>query len=414
MVGLAEHFVEEEFFYSGTAHTLAPAGGATAPYKTRFLIRRPKDPADFNGTVFFEWNNVTIPHDHDATWQNYWKTTFSRGYVYISVAAQLLSVEASPLALKQWDPVRYGSLAHPGDDYSFDIYQQAAEAALDPRVLGPLRPLVERRIAQGASQSGGRLKTYINEWQEAAGVFDGFQPQVSSPSGVRDDLVPILWLNSSSEVSGTDAKPDEGLFRLWELAGPAHTTQYSNNYRYALLAYSHSNGAANTFDDEEHGAWGWQFPPGTCASNNLYYAGPIWGAALVTIDEWVKTGVAPASQPRVERVDGARVYDEHGNLRGGVRSAILDVPIATYYAGGVPTGAGPCGAVGGSVPLTGLTQIFDPLKMAELYPTTESYLTPFNAAVDAMLDAGTVLPEGAADLKTRAASSGIGGGFPSP
>jgi hypothetical protein len=52
--------------------------------------------------------------------------------------------------------------------------------------------------------------------------------------------------------------------------------------------------------------------------------------------------------------------------------------------------------------------------MAELYPTTESYLTPFNAAVDAMLDAGTVLPEGAADLKTRAASSGIGGGFPSP
>ena len=32
-------------------------------------------------------------------------------------------------ALKTDDPERYGSLAHPGDDYSFDMFTQAAELA---------------------------------------------------------------------------------------------------------------------------------------------------------------------------------------------------------------------------------------------------------------------------------------------
>ena len=124
----------------------------------------------------------------------------ARGFVYVAVAAQRLAIEASPLALKQYDPVRYGSLSHPGDDWSFDIFAQAAEAVRDPAVLHSLAPLVTRRLGVGASQSGSRLHDYINNFAGDDGVFEGFLPQISGPAGVRRDLVPVLWLNSQSEI----------------------------------------------------------------------------------------------------------------------------------------------------------------------------------------------------------------------
>src|SRR5580700_8118589 len=68
---------EEEFFIEGTASRFAPTPGTTlgwdgrwqvqsvetAPYKTRFLVVRPQDPAAFNGTVVLCWNNVSGGYD---------------------------------------------------------------------------------------------------------------------------------------------------------------------------------------------------------------------------------------------------------------------------------------------------------------------------------------------------------------
>src|SRR3954453_23243752 len=156
---LTHGYVEEEYFFQGVARA---ADGTTAPYKSRILVRRPTDPRQFNGSVVLDWDNVTVPDDTDVGWLPLHTTIMDRGFVYVAVAAQQLSIEASPIALKQYDPVRYGSLSHPGDPYSFDIFSQAAEAVLNPTVLRDLRPHITRRIAIGASQSGGRLKTYIN------------------------------------------------------------------------------------------------------------------------------------------------------------------------------------------------------------------------------------------------------------
>ncbi len=133
-----EHgYVEEEFFYEGMA---TAADGTREPYKTRILVRRPSDPKDFNGAVILDWTNVTVPDDTDVGWLPMHDTIMERGFAYVAVAAQRLAIEASPIALKQFDPVRYGSLSHPGDDYSFDIFSQASEAILDPLVLDDLRP----------------------------------------------------------------------------------------------------------------------------------------------------------------------------------------------------------------------------------------------------------------------------------
>jgi hypothetical protein len=65
-------YTQEEFFASGTATAYAADGelgrdgkwkftsASTAPYKTRFIVRRPNEPARFNGTVVVEWLNVTV------------------------------------------------------------------------------------------------------------------------------------------------------------------------------------------------------------------------------------------------------------------------------------------------------------------------------------------------------------------
>lgn len=414
MIPMRDGWVEEEFFFAGTARTpeqLADPEHPGTAFKSRILVRRPADPAAFNGTVVLDWNNVTIPADRDVAWHPLHATLMERGFAYVAVAAQRLSIEASPLALKQWDPVRYGSLRHPGDNYSWDIFSQAAEATLatEPAVLGELRPYVERRLAMGASQSGSRLRSYINDVHPQAEVFDGFQPQISGPGDVRRDLAPILWVNSGGEADDVDeTAPDSELFRLWEVAGTAHTSNGSSTYMNAQVAYAHSNGATgkDSYDHESAGAWGYEHQPGECLRANHYIAGYVWSAALVALDDWVRTGVAPAPMPRLERDESGRLYDEHGNMRGGVRTPLLDAPIATYYGGDVPTGStDPCANVGGRMALSGWTRILSADTLAELYPTPDVFLERFDAAVGDALAKGFILPEGADDLRRRARSA---------
>jgi hypothetical protein len=88
----------EEFFLSGLATRYAVAGsltsdgvwGATpsgsAPYKTRAVVIRPRDPAAFNGTVLVEWLNVTsgqdVPARPDGGLPGPVQTTASRGRTF--------------------------------------------------------------------------------------------------------------------------------------------------------------------------------------------------------------------------------------------------------------------------------------------------------------------------------------------
>src|SRR4051812_23972381 len=73
-------YVESEYFVKGSAVAYdaspvalasarpAPPPPGKAPYETRMLVRRPADPARFNGTVVVEWLNVTSGYDVDAAW----------------------------------------------------------------------------------------------------------------------------------------------------------------------------------------------------------------------------------------------------------------------------------------------------------------------------------------------------------
>ena len=403
MVPLDKGWIEQEFFFEGTAMTPTEESRTTA-YKSRILVRRPTDPQAFNGTVIVDWNNVTLAFDKDVSWAPMHRTIMNRGFAYVSVAAQRLSIEGSPLALKQYDPVRYGSLSHPGDDYSFDIFSQAAQAALHPKVLGSLRPHVERRLALGASQSASRLKSYINDVHAKARVFDGFSPQIIGAEDVKRDLAPILWVNSQAEVPSTPVPADSGKFRLWELAGPGHTSYGSDRYQDAVLQYSASNGNIGAYDAKDALAWGYQKAAGECLTANYISSTWVWSAALVALDTWVRTGKAPAPQPRAARAaDGTRLFDDRGNMLGGVRLPYMQAPIASYFTGlnMAPT-TDPCGRVGGAAALKGTTRVFDAATLKTLYPTPAAFSAKFEKAVRDSLASGVLLPEGAADLRARA------------
>jgi len=99
-----------------------------------------------------------------------------------TVSAQLVGVEGGGgiipglnLGLKTVDEERYGTLMHPGDSFSYDMFSQAAQAVLSPGaidVLGGLSP--ELVIAAGESQSAMRMVTYVNAFAPWAEVYDGY------------------------------------------------------------------------------------------------------------------------------------------------------------------------------------------------------------------------------------------------
>ena len=100
------------------------------------------------------------------------------------------------------------------------------------------------------------------------------------------------------------------------------------------------------------------------------------------------------------------MFDEHDNLAGGVRSPLVDVPIARYFAGGAVTpSADPCGIAGGAAVLLGTTRVFDAAKLAELYPTPDAYLRKFDASVRAAVEAGSLLREDVPEIRRRACAT---------
>src|SRR4051794_22706451 len=151
-------YQQDEFFIEGTASRYRLAAGTelsrdgkwriepveTAPYKSRLVVIRPSDASQFNGTAMVSWNNVSAGYDlfgGDSL------ELLENGWAFVGVTAQQVGIHGlppTPLGLADWDPERYGSLSHPGDDYSFDIFSQAGRAIRAGDVMGglPVRKLV--------------------------------------------------------------------------------------------------------------------------------------------------------------------------------------------------------------------------------------------------------------------------------
>lgn len=429
-------YARDEYFLSGTARgyvnvgELTPDGvwgveaGTSAAYKTRILIYRPIDAERFNGSVVVEWLNVSAGFDTAPDWISAHTELVRGGYVWVGVSAQLVGIEGSgggpipglpDLSLKSVGPVRYASLHHPGDTFSYDMFSQVGQALRSPVGIDPLGGLpVERLIAAGESQSAFRLTTYVNGVHPVANIYDGFlihsrgasgaplsqmpQADIRSPfpTRIRSDLdVPVLTLQTETDLITLNFLPDRQedgpLFRLWEVAGTAHADLYT------LLNGFNDIGGDPTIAVVREVAE--PIPPFVVCTRPVN-SGPshfVLRTAFDALNRWIRDGEAPPTAPRLEVTGQPPVFvlDEYGNVRGGIRTPYVDVPVAALSGLG-QTGSAFCG-------LFGTTMFLDSATLATLYPTPEDYVEAVSASTDEAIEAGFILPYDGDLIKEAAA-----------
>jgi hypothetical protein len=396
-------YVEEEYLLSGTARTYG-VEPTTATYTTRIIVRRPEDRRAFNGTAIVEWNNVTAQHDQTPDW--FWARPMvvREGFAYVTVSAQQAGHCCLPLlSLQMADPLRYAALHHPGDEYAFDIFSQAAKAIQRPAALDPMDGFrVRRLLATGHSQSASRLHGYVTQVQPHARLFDGFLIDGGgSKTFPAEPQAPVIHL--LEEWGMTPSEPNVAAnYRLWEVAGAAHADywilrqQFDAPERAAPRQQQHSRAWGDAVD-ENAGNYGYDIEPRqlTCVGGgNLFPKRYAVSAALYQLDRWVRTGRPAPRVPRVEfDAGGAPARDAYGNVRGGLRLPPIDVPIASYR--------------GDACQLFGLTLPLDPVTLHRLYPTNTDYVARMQTATDLAVRGGILLPEDGEDLMRRARTTSI-------
>jgi hypothetical protein len=422
-------YVQREYVAAGTATSygastlptngewnVTPAG--TAPYRTRVVVREPAKSAAFSGTVIVEWLNVSGGVDADPDWTSLSEEIVRRGDIWVGVSAQAIGVNGGPVAVKvnapgsdqagkglrAIDPARYGSLRHPGDAYSYDIFTQVARGLRTGAALGGLHP--QRLIAAGESQSAFAMVTYYDGIQPLARQYDGFfvhsrgapalplSPGVGKgadiasalagkPTLFRTDLAaPIMDIQTETDVSSVlnsyaVRQPDTDKFRLWEVAGTAH-------------ADAHLVGP-NTAS----------FDCGAPINNGPMHL--VAKAALRGLTNWLQTGKPPVTAPRLEVTPGKTPTlqrNSDGIALGGIRTPPVDVPVATLSGAPGPNPSTICLLVGSTKP-------FSAARLSELYPSREVYLQKFTASTDTTIRAGYVTQQDRAALLAFAEPSRI-------
>lgn len=424
-------YTEAEYFVSGTATSYKAAGplmvdgvwrvapAATAGYQVRLLVRRPVDHKKSNGVVIVEWLNVTALSEGAADFSQMQEELIREGYAWVGVGAQSAGVNSPRTGLKDWDKTRYGSLVHPGDAYSYDIFSQASQVMRKKSTVDPLGGITVRKvIATGRSQSAFRLVTYINAVHPLAHVYDGYlvhsrggnaagltsdgmvrDAEAPLPVGghIRADLdVPVLDLQTEGDMLAlrshlTRQEPSRH-YRRWELAGAAHA---------------------------ETPRWVAEVPPpldygqGCKEAVNTAPHHAVVKAALHVLTRWVRDGVAPPQSPAIELSDASApdpvVRDQVGNAKGGIRLPEIVAPTATID-GGANTSAqeSASGAARNFCFLFGRTRLFDQPTIKSLYPTHEAFVRAFNRAADALVDQGYWLKPEAEAARKAARESNVG------
>ncbi|WP_051684136.1 alpha/beta hydrolase domain-containing protein [Blastococcus sp. URHD0036] len=404
---VAEHgYVCEEFFVEGLATAYTHAGEdrptpdgrwtavptAQADFTTRILVVRPRDPALFSGTVFLAWQNVSAGYEQPAPADG----EIYRGHAWVGVSAQQAGFYGAGMGLQQRsgaplldaDPERYGQLHHPGDLGCFDLFSAAASVVGPRRDLAGVDPMgglpVARVIATGGSQSAMRLCAYADAVHPLHRVVDGFLLSVwegraprlddgATPmplrTTVRDDLdVPVLIVNSEFEVTATHGLDlaDTDRRRVWEVTGTGHGTR------------------RRPLPQE----------PGTWETNPVTWR-PVHEAGLRAVHRWVAGGQAPPVQPRIAlREEGwlSVSRGKDGNGLGGVRLPEIAVPVAEHRGNKGGTG---------SAALYGGRRRYPADVVRARYGSRAEYLAQWTAAVESMVEAGTLLPEDAPAMLAR-------------
>jgi hypothetical protein len=405
-------YVEEEFFMEGTANRYSTACPVIRcpvessaelgriisqghPYRIRLVVRRPSDPARFNGRVIVEWQNVTNNWELDVQWYRASDYFIREGYAWVGVGPQRAGVHGTPNGLRAWNPRRYGTLdvtaggAFTDDSLKWDIFTQAGKAIARPQGVDPLGGLTGPRtlIATGDSQSSINLATYANAVHPLEPVYAAFV--LGGPVGIpiREEVrQPVFKIISEWDLLWAEAairRPDTNRYVAWEITGSSHSDYH--NFVVNSPVRFRDVGVRGILPDTTN----CQEPARSRVRLHL-----VTQAAYAWTARWLKGERPPAMRDPVA-VDLGRsppvlARDDLGIARGGIRLADVDAPLAMntgWNRGGVPpVSDAACQQAGTFQPL-------DAATLRRLYPSREAYLSQVRAVTERNVRDGFLLPE---------------------
>ena len=288
----------KEYFIQGTANG--------QPYKTRIVVRKPRDNSRFSGLVLAE-----SMHGSGASHMFEYTST----YTMASGHGALEILTTAPMQFQAMNGERYKDLSIAGGQAN-DIIAQAGALAKSGALFGPTP--VRKMVLGGTSMSAGTMINYlpahmVYRTPRMERIYDGFLP-TSNGATIQDIDVPIVHMPTMHEVTGNitrrqDSDEPGKQYRLYEFSGVAHIdSKYNVRVRPNPCTLPLS-----------------EFPLQAYFSVGLHH-----------LLQWVDKGVTPPRADRMwldrnEEGDGSQMaLDEHGNPRGGIRNPYVDVPTARY------------------------------------------------------------------------------------
>jgi catechol 2,3-dioxygenase-like lactoylglutathione lyase family enzyme len=369
-------YLTEEYFVTGTAND--------APYTTRIIVRRPKEPSQFGGTVvaealhaggrslIFEWSRVSI---------------LTRRHLFVEIVHSPANVNL----LKAFNAERYAALAI-AQGQTNEILAQVGR--LVKSGAAPFAGYAVRQMTlMGTSASSGTVRNYFpahaaRRMPNGGPIFDGFlltSTNGNEPLPIVD--VPIVQMPTQTEVTtwaeagikyrrpDSDAPGDR--YRLYEVAGMPHNNSRENP--------------------------GFQNDPCTLPVTD-FPAGAFTALGLHYLVDWIANGKTPPHAPPIEvdqntANDGSSLaLDEFGNAKGGIRNVFVDVPVATNGVMGKGKTTAQdrlCLLAGTKVPLKAET-------LQRLYRGKDDYVAKVERRLKELTEQGWFLEEYANDVRADA------------
>jgi Alpha/beta hydrolase domain len=372
-------YVTKEYFVSGMSNG--------QPYKTRIVIRKPADNSKFNGLILAESMHPS---------GNPWMFHFTHVYDMTNGVIGVEILTSTPAGFAAANPERYKDLVVPNGSAN-DIIAQVGALIKSKRADNPLNGLpVRKMILTGSSASAGVAFNFlanasmVQRLEGMKPIFDAFMP-TSANQTIPPIDVPTILVPTQREVfqgNGTVQKDSDmpgSQLRVFEFAGMAH------------------------IDSRDAAAY---YPDPCKMPISRFPMAVYMSVAMDYLFKWADKGVAP---PHADRFyvdlnsdnDGSMfALDEVGNVKGGIRTTYVDVPVRSYRTpnqGADPRIPEPhpfikARRVGNADPddqLCGLANYEVPLTAAQLkklYKDKKEYETKVQQSYDALVKQGWALP----------------------
>lgn len=462
-------YKESEYFISGTGNlyeytptgiqvvtpcpaSTAPFGCTNIPYTTRMLVKRPRNPRRFSGTVVVEPLNPSAGFDIAAVWDRSWPYFVRKGDVFVGWTSRYGTVAS----LKLFNPRRYAPLtwgvnSSVDDGITFDI---AAQVGALFKANGPGSPLhglkVKRVFEAGFSQDGSFTFTQadvfsaLERMPDGGPVYDGYVPGgTTGPSNIDFGLtpagalppgdprqtmqprdVPVIQINTETEeaLAGlvgpagfayrrSDSNAPDDRYRLWEVPGASHVSNDLNSSPITLQRSLAELQGIPVSELAPVGCTHQQFINGPSVGvpgvvdPNTYPFSYVANAAFADLTTWVDHGVPPPHAPRIDVTStGSIVRDSFGNALGGLRTPFVDVPTATY----TPTDTvAHTTAFSGFCILYGYNTPFSQTALRSLYRSHGQYVARVARESDRLVREGFWLRPDARDVIKQAAHADV-------